>query len=144
VAAREASRFDVHKGFEIALTGDVSTTRNGAVFFSGKNPNGFANANLATNFANQNGSKILNFTPAGQQLDALNLYPRLATDSNGLINPKFASETSRVWEITSRRFAQGSTGDVNAFVSGARSDSIFLQVERPILSENSFVNLIER
>ena len=143
-SARDASRFDVHKGFETALFGDVSTAPNGAVFFSGKQPSGIANFDLATDYAIKHGAKTLNLTPAGQRLDALNLYPRLAIDSNGIINKRYASETSRLWEIASRRFAQGASGNVNAFVRGAREDGIYLQIERQILLENPNVNLIER
>ena len=135
-AAREASRFDIQKGFEIALFGDVSTAKNGAVFYSGRTPGSFANADLAESFANQTGKDILNFTPAGKQLDALNLYPRLVLGENGKVVPSYATETSRVWEITSRRFSEGASGRVNTFVNGAHPNSIFNRIELPALQNN--------
>jgi hypothetical protein len=135
-AARAASRFDIQSGFEIALFGDVSTARNGAVFFSGRTPGGLANADLAGSFANQTAKDILNFTPAGHQLGELNLYPRLALDSNGVVVPRYASETSRVFEIASQRYAEAASGTVFVFTNGAPQNSIFTRVELPTLRAN--------
>jgi hypothetical protein len=143
VAAREASRFDVHKGFEIALTGDVSTSRNGALFFSGKNSAGISNYSLANDFASRYGKTTINMTPAGQQLNALDLFPRLVF-KDGVVNPSYAAETSRVWETVSKRYAQGSSGNVNAFVDGARLDSIYMKIERPTLNTMSDVSVTRK
>lgn len=121
------------------MYGDVSTAQNGAVFFSGRTPGGLSNASLAESFADQTGKDILNFTPAGRQLSDLNLYPRLALDNNGMLVPRYAAETSRVWAMASQRYAEAASGRVNVFANGALPDSIFTQIELPALRANSNV-----
>jgi len=118
------------------LFGDVSTARNGAVFFAGRTPGGLSNADLAGSFANQTAKDIINFTPAGRQLSDLNLYPRLTLDSNGLAVPRYAAETSRVFEIASQRYAEAASGRVFAFTNGVNPNSIFTRIELPALRAN--------
>jgi len=97
---------------------DVSTARNGAVFYSGK-----GNRELAEAFARQNGRTTLEMTPGGKFLDDLQLF--------GPNSPLTPEQATQVWSRLSQRFAAEASGNVTGFVRGARPEGIFNTVEFP-------------
>lgn len=46
------------------------------------------------------------------------------------------------WKALSAEFAQGASGEVNAFVGGSRINSVWNTVEKPILLQNPNVQKI--
>lgn len=99
---------------------DVSTPRNGAVFYSGP-----GNRAKATAFANESGKYTLEMTKGGKYLDSLNLYNKF---------PK--NQADEVWRKMSRRYAQNASGNVYGFVNGADKTGIFEMIEYPTLQQN--------
>lgn len=102
---------------------DVSTARNGAVFYSGR-----GNRELAEAFARQNGRTTLEMTPGGQFLDDLQLF--------GPNSPLTPDQATQVWSRLSQRFSAEASGNATGFVRGARAKGIFNTVEFPALSTN--------
>lgn len=102
---------------------DVSTARNGAVFYSGG-----GNRELAEAFARQNGRTTLEMTPGGQFLDDLQLF--------GPNSPLTPDQATQVWSRLSQRFAAEASGNATGFVRGARAEGIFNTVEFPALRTN--------
>lgn len=102
---------------------DVSTARNGAVFYSGR-----GNRELAEAFASQNVRTTLEMTPGGRFLDDLDLF--------GANSPLTDTEALQVWSRLSQRFAAEASGNATGFVRGARSNGIFNSVEFPALRAN--------
>ncbi len=119
-----SSDFDYY--MDLANKLDVSTPRNGAVFYSGP-----GNRARATDFANQNGKFTLETTAGGRYLDSLNLYDKL---------PK--EQADMIWRRMSERYAQGATGNVYGFVNGSNAGSIFNTVEYPTLLQNENITNI--
>ena len=102
-----------------AETLDVATAPNKAVFYSGP-----GNRALAEAFASTTGRTTLEMTPGGSWLDAQRLYKATSlTDA----------EADLVWARLSERYAAGASGEVNAFIRGARADRLFNTSELPIL-----------
>lgn len=106
----------------ITETLDVSTARNGAVFYSGT-----GNRGLAETFAGANGRQTLEMTPGGRWLDNRKLFA-----PNSPLTP---NEATAVWSRLSERFANGASGNAVGFVQGARG-GIFNTVEFPALQLN--------
>lgn len=121
---KSSSDFDYYMGLANKL--DVSTPRNGAVFYSGP-----GNRARATDFANQNGKFTLETTVGGRYLDSLNLYDKL---------PK--EQADMIWRRMSERYAQGATGNVYGFINGSNAGSIFNTVEYPTLLQNENITNI--
>jgi RHS repeat-associated protein len=105
---------------------DWSTAPDAAVVYSGNGQGA-----LATAFAQQNNLTTIAMTQGGQQLEEDLVFQRL-----------FPAQQRQVWEYASTPFAQGASGNVNAFVLNPRPASTFLNVELPILQANPNVNLI--
>lgn len=110
---------------------DVSTARNGAVFYSGP-----GNRALAEEFAITNGKTTLEMTSGGAWLDQQQLFN---TARSGLTT----EQAAQVWSRLSGRFAEGASGNAVGFVNGARAGGIFNTVEYPTLLNNrNVVNVI--
>ena len=113
-----------------AATLDVSTARNGAVFWSGT-----GNRALAEQFAAANGRMTLEMTPGGSWMQAQQLF-----DPGSPLTPQQARQ---VWDTLSGRFAQGASGTSVGFVNGARATSTFNRIEYNALFNNpNIVNVI--
>jgi hypothetical protein len=102
---------------------DVSTARNGAVFYSGP-----GNRTLAESFAATNGRTTLEMTSGGRWLDSQQLF--------GPGSPLTPDQATAVWSRLSQRFSEGASGNSVGFVQGARSNGIFNTVEFPALQRN--------
>ena len=115
---------------------DFSTEPNGAVFWSGNN------MLLAQRWAKKNGKTTLEQTVGGKYLDSLDLFGK-----DSPIMPKQAAE---VWDIASKRFADGASGTVYVFSTGAKKLSPYgnirtwWRIEKPALKQNKKVNKIVR
>jgi RHS repeat-associated protein len=103
----------------IALTADFNTAPGEAVFYSGS----LENAVLAQKFALANGKKTISMTPGGQLLQGMYGPQSLLT----------RQDADEIMKLASARFADGASGELNAFVAGAKADRIFLSLEEPIL-----------
>jgi hypothetical protein len=103
---------------------DVSTPKNGAVFYSG-----CGNRALAEEFAIANGRATLEMTPGGAWLDQQQLFN---TAKSGLTN----EQAFQVWSRLSQRYAEGASGNAVGFVDGARTEGIFNTIEYPSLLQN--------
>jgi hypothetical protein len=100
---------------------DFSTPANGAVFYSGPGQGARAAA-----FAEQQAGRMtIEMTQGGQQLMADPVFQSLAP-----------GQQYQVWQAASAPFAQGASGGVNAFISGARATGTFRTIEEPILTAN--------
>ena len=120
-AARNSSFFKIHSYVEQALFKlDVNTEIDTATFWSGK-----GNQELATNFAIKMDKVTLDMTPGGKYLDSLNLFKQYPYE-----------QAVKPWDALSRRLAENASGNVYAFVEGARPTSVFNRIEYPILIEN--------
>ena len=117
--------FQIYSYVEQALSLDVSTSRDSAIFWSGK-----GNQTLAEAFASKTGKTTLGWTSGGQYIESLNLSQSYSYE-----------QIIRIWEILSERYAQGASGDAWAFVEGAKSDSIFNRIEYPVLQKNPNVTV---
>ena len=110
---------------------DVTTERNTATFYSGKNSDGIWNRELAEEFAKTNGKTTLEQTAGGKYLDEKRLFP-----ANNPNSPLTGDQAAEVWKNLSRRYAEQASGNAYGFVQGAREGSIFNTVEFPTLSQN--------
>lgn len=81
------------------------------------------NAVLAQKFALANGKKTISMTPGGQLLQGMYGPQSLLT----------RQDADEIMKLASARFADGASGELNAFVAGAKADRIFLSLEEPIL-----------
>jgi RHS repeat-associated protein len=113
-----------------AKTLDVSTSQNGAVFYSGT-----GNRALAEQFAIANGKTTLEMTPGGGWLDQQQLF-------NPATSPLSSDQAAQVWSQLSQRYAAGASGTAVGFVNGANAGSIFNTVEFPALLNNKSINNI--
>lgn len=115
---------------------DFSTAPDGAVFWSGPR---MADAQA---WAAANGKTTLEQTPGGRILDGLNLF-----DPGSGIS---GAEAAAVWDAASKRFADGASGTINVFSTGAKkmnawgSLRTWWRVELPALRANPRVSGITR
>jgi len=115
---------------------DFSTEPDGAVFWSGKN------MLLAQRWAKRNKKTTLEQTVGGDYLNSLDLFGK-----GSPIMPKQAAE---VWDIASKRFADGASGTAYAFSTGAKKLSPYgnirtwWRIEKPALKRNKNINKIIR
>ncbi len=127
IAFAELAKLRLFKQYKnIVKTLDVATDSDQAVFYSGP-----GNRALATKFAEQNGKITLEMTNGGKWLESKNLYEVLTKE-----------QADEIWSLLSKRFAEGSSGQVNAFVEGASSKGIFETVEYPALLKNENITNI--
>lgn len=114
---------------------DFSTTKDGAVFWS------TPRMVDAQNWAADHGKTTLEQTKGGQYLDDLDLF----NPSSGLTK----KQAAEVWDIASKRFADGASGNVNVFSTGAKIEGphgkrTWWRIEKPALMENPKVTSITR
>jgi hypothetical protein len=101
---------------------DFSTKEDGAVFWSGD-----GNMLKAQEWAAASGKTTLEQTAGGKYLDDLNLF---SIDGN---------QAAQVWDVASKRFAEGATGDLTVFKEGATQfgqygERTWWRIEQPILT----------
>lgn len=125
--ARKSSYFGIHSASEEAFTLDVSTGRDMAVFWSGR-----GNRELAERYALHTGKVTLEMTPGGRLLDSLMIFDKYLGNRDAI----------RPWEILSKRYAENASGQITAFVEGARPVGVFARIENPILLENRKISKI--
>jgi hypothetical protein len=129
-AARTSSNFEIHALNERVPFLDVSTPTDRAIVWSNKRGGNFS---VADEFIAQNpGYLRLEDTPGGKYLQNLNLFERY--DYEQAIQP---------WDRLSAKYANGASGQVTAFTSGASPTSVFQRVELPILLRNPNVTDIK-
>lgn len=102
---------------------DISTPLHGAVFYSGPGKRARAVA-----FARKTGRKTIEDTPGGAWLDQQGLF----SPSSPLTIP----QAVEVWSRLSKRFASGASGEIHAFIRGAKPDRVFHSIEKPALYAN--------
>lgn len=112
-------------------TVDVSTPRNGAVFWTGYER---GNQAAAMKWAAANGKSTIEMTPGGQWLNSLDLY--------GVNSPLTRAEADAAWLRMSERFTEGASGHINAFTRGTSFNpaSNFYNTELPGLRLNPNVS----
>ena len=122
---------------------DVSTGRDQAVFFSGRDPvfaenppplkDDLKNRTMALQYAEITGKTTLEMTPGGQWLKKKEPYK----------NPNLTEEQAKeVWTSLSQRFAEGASGEVVAFSRLLDPDPIW-KIEKDALLKNPNVTKID-
>ncbi len=119
----------------LAETLDFSTAKDGAVFWA------TPNMEIAQDWAAAHGKTTLEQTKGGQILDKMDLF--------GKGSPVDGAQAKEVWDIASRRFAEGASGEVNVFSTGATryspyGERTWWKIERDALMKNSKVQRITR
>ncbi len=114
---------------------DFSTAKDSAVFWSG------SRMKDAQRWAFNTGRTTLEQTKGGKYLDSLDLF----NPKNGLTG----SQAAEVWNIASKRFADGATGIVHVFSTGAKrfgpyGERTWWRIEKPALLANLKVSEIIR
>jgi RHS repeat-associated protein len=113
-----------------AQTLDVSTERNGAVFYS------MDNKEFAAQFAKDNGKTTIEMTAGGEEMANADLF-------NPNTSPLSIPQTRQVWDTLSGRFASGASGTATGFIKGADPMATFNRIESPALFSNpNVVNVI--
>jgi RHS repeat-associated protein len=118
---------------------DFSTKKDGAVFWSSSANS--SNIKIAQNWASDHGKTTLEQTKGGIYLDNLDLF----NPANGLTG----NQAKEVWDIASRKFAQGATGEAYVFSTGAtkigkHGEKTWWKTEKPTLMENDDITRITR
>lgn len=115
---------------------DVSTGKDGAIFWSGP-----GNQKLAEQCAAMTGRKTLEQTPGGKWLSDQRLVENHYEPDN---NPDALTkeEANVVWGRLSRRFAEQASGEVFAFIHGARPDRVFWSTEARVLNKGPDVTKV--
>jgi hypothetical protein len=83
-------------------------------------------------WAAENGKSTIEMTTGGQWLDSADLFGQTGPA------PFSRQRAGIVWDKASRRFAEGVSGDVNAFTAGTATDlsKIFYGIELPTIRAN--------
>jgi len=102
---------------------DFTTPPNKAVFYSGPGQRARAMA-----YAEKTGGMTIDMTRGGQDLVADPLWAELTP-----------GQQYAVWEKASTPFVQGASGEIEAFIKGARSTGVFRRMEERLLNLNSNV-----
>jgi RHS repeat-associated protein len=101
---------------------DFSTANDGAVFWA------TPNMKEAQKWAAANGKTTLEQTPGGKFLDSLNLFEPGS--------PVTKAEAAQIWDAASKRFAEGASGEVNVFSTGAK------RMAEPVNENETAVGLV--
>ncbi|HVW50485.1 MAG TPA: hypothetical protein VHC91_08780 [Trinickia sp.] len=115
---------------------DFSTNKDAAVFWSGPN------MKTAQQWAQLHGKTTLEQTAGGKYLDGLNLFGK----GSGMSG----KQAAEIWDVASVKFAQGASGDVNVFGTGAKKMNDFgsmrtwWRIEKPALIANPDVTSVTR
>lgn len=118
---------------EFAEISNVSTKKNGAVFWTGFD---LGNKQTAMSWASKSQKEILEMTPGGKWLDM----------HNSLISRSLSpSQADAIWLRMSERFTTGASGEVNAFTRGTinSKNKVFYGHELPNLFLNREVTSIK-
>jgi RHS repeat-associated protein len=115
---------------------DFSTVKDGAVFWSGPN------MKTAQEWAAANGKTTLEQTAGGKYLESLDLFNKKVSGLEG-------HEAAEIWDIASKRFAEGASGDVHVFSTNAKrigpfGERTWWRIEKPALLKNKNVSTIFR
>jgi RHS repeat-associated protein len=102
---------------------DFHTGQSRAVFYSGPGQGARAQA-----FAERTGRQTIEMTPGGRALAADPVFQSLSPNEQFL-----------VWQRASTPFARGASGEVTAFLKGARPERTFRAIEEHILRANTNV-----
>jgi RHS repeat-associated protein len=119
---------------------DFSTGKDQAVFWSGNNTR--TNMEVAQNWAKANGKMTLEQTRGGQILNDMNLFG----PGSGLTG----QQAAEVWDIASKRFAEGASGNIHVFSTDAKKINkwgnlrTWWRIELPALLKNPHVTSITR
>lgn len=122
---------------------DVSTGRDQAIFFSGRDPvfadeanadhRAVENREMAKHYAEITGKTTLEMTPGGRWLEEHEPYH----------NPNLTEEQAKeVWTSLSQRYAEGASGEVVAFSRLLPDDPIW-EKEKELLKQNPNVTKID-
>ncbi len=111
---------------------DFSTAKDGAVFWSGPRMKD------AQKWAAANGKTTLEQTVGGKYLNDLELFDNMP-----------GHQAAEIWDIASKKFADGASGNVNAFSTGAKrfgpfGERTWWRIEKPALLKNSAIKSIIR
>jgi len=106
---------------------DFSTPTGKAIFYSGPDQ-----GKAAIQFARATGGQTLEMTPGGRALLADPDYLMLST-----------AQRDFLWQRASARFAAQASGEVRAFVRGARQNRTYRSIEEPVLRTNPKVTTIQ-
>ncbi|MEZ0539976.1 type VI secretion system tube protein TssD [Fibrella arboris] len=111
---------------------DFSTAKDGAVFWSGKN------MRTAQDWASKVGKTTLEQTVGGKYLNDLKLFENLP-----------GKQAAEIWDIASKRFAEGASGTAQVFSGGAKKIGDYglrtwWRIEKPALLKNPLVSSIVR
>jgi hypothetical protein len=115
---------------------DFSTARDGAVFWSGPN------MRTAQQWAIANGKTTLEQTSGGRYLDSLNLFG----NESGMTG----KQAAEIWDSASVKFAEGASGNVHVFGTGAKKMNDFgsvrtwWRIEKPALMKNKEIDRVIR
>ena len=98
-------------------------------------------SSIAQDWAKANGKTTLEQTRGGKVLDKMDLF--------GKGSPVSGAQAKEIWDIASKRFADGASGEVNVFSTGATrfspfSERTWWKIERDALMKNSAVRRITR
>ena len=115
---------------------DFSTGKDGAVFWS------TPNMRTAQNWAQANGKTTLEQTVGGKYLDGLDLFNEKKSGLTG-------AQAAEIWDVASKRFADGASGDINVFSTGAKrfgpfGERTWWRIEKKALLKNKNVKNIFR
>jgi len=113
---------------------DFSTTKGGAVFWSG------GNMKAAQAWASSTGRTTLEQTAGGNYLVSLDLFANLKPH-----------EAAAIWDVASQRFADGASGQLHVFSTKAKMMSPYTglprtwwRIEKPALLRNPNVTGVTR
>jgi RHS repeat-associated protein len=115
---------------------NFGTAKDGAVFWSG------GRMKDAQRWATANGKTTLEQTAGGRYLDSLKLFD----SGSGLTG----AQAAEVWDAASKRFAEGASGNVTVFPTGAKRMNnwgnlrTWWRIEKPALDANPKVTGITR
>ncbi|WP_375500245.1 hypothetical protein [uncultured Jatrophihabitans sp.] len=114
---------------------DVSSPKDGAVFWSGRDADKVSMRTYAEKSTDGVTSTTLEQTQGGKYFDDLDLYG----SNEGLVS---SSQRDKIWGRLSERYGQNASGDVTAYVHDARPGGFWKTREVPALRENPNVTTI--
>jgi hypothetical protein len=101
----------------------LSPPRNGAVFWSGRHPNGGSTMHAAADFAKKTGRQTLEMGLAKAKINM----------------PAYSASTKPVWDHASKLWAERAKGKTSAVLGQVRDSSIYKTIEKPALNKNKKV-----
>ncbi|MBX9743287.1 MAG: hypothetical protein K2W99_07120 [Chthoniobacterales bacterium] len=116
---------------------DYSTTENHSVFWTGWHPNSSqCNFERAKEYATRTNKKVLEITPGGERLGAQGFH-----NPESYLNKR---DADFIWGVASRRFVEGASGHVVAFVlEKVDPFTTYRKMEKPVLKSKETAFLSE-